>query len=155
MRNVVAAGVGVVLAVALGLGRLTRPEVILGWVDVLGDWDPTLAWFMSGAAPVYALAHRWVLARGGPVLGRELPLPTAAAVDAKLVLGSALFGAGWALGGVCPGPAFTSLGAGATWAVPFVLAMMLGLWAAAPRRLGAGIELVTSLGFTRRRAGSF
>lgn len=131
----VAALTGLVLALALGIGRLTRPEVILGWVDVFGQWDPTLLWFMAGATPMYALAHRWVLARGAPVLACELSLPAQTAVDAKLLSGSALFGAGWAIGGVCPGPALTSLGAGAPWALPFVVAMFLGLWLAAPRRL--------------------
>lgn len=134
-QSLVALLVGFVLALALGMGRLTRPEVILGWVDVFGRWDPSLLWFMAGATPLYALAHRWVIARGAPVLGCELSVPAANGVDRKLLLGAALFGAGWAIGGVCPGPALTSLGAGAAWALPFVAAMSFGLWLGAPERL--------------------
>ena len=151
MKNAVSACTGFVLAVALGAGRLTRPEVIRGWVDVFGDWDPTLFWFMAGASPVYALAHRWLLARGAPLLACEISLPASADIDRKLLLGAALFGVGWAIGGVCPGPAFTSLGAGAPWAALFVIAMMFGLWLGAPAQLGFFTAYLTTNTQARRR----
>jgi len=114
-QNLVALLVGVLLALALGLGRLTRPEVIVGWVDVLGAWDATLFWFMLGASGVFAPCHAWVRRRGAPLLACTLSLPARTHVDRPLVIGSTLFGVGWALGGVCPGPALTALGGGAPW----------------------------------------
>ncbi|MGE0327363.1 MAG: DUF6691 family protein [Polyangiaceae bacterium] len=127
-------GVGVALAVALGLGELTRPERILGWVDVR-HWDPSLLFVMLGATSAYAAAHRIALRRARAGACR-LDLPTRTALDAKLILGAALFGTGWAIGGVCPGPALTTLGAGQGWIVAFILPMFLGLWLGAPTRLG-------------------
>jgi uncharacterized membrane protein YedE/YeeE len=143
-QNLVAFSVGVLLALALGFGRLTRPEVILGWVDVLGAWDATLFWFMLGASGVFAPCHAWVRRRGAPLLACTLALPVHKHVDRPLLIGSALFGVGWALGGVCPGPALTALGGGVPWVVLFVAAMALGLWLGSPDRLAAWGTRVSS-----------
>jgi uncharacterized membrane protein YedE/YeeE len=126
MKQLVAAGVGLVLALALGYGRLTQPSVILGWVD-LHHWDPSLLWFMTGASLAYGLGYKLALRRGHALLGCELAIPTNQVIDARLIAGSSIFGAGWTLAGACPGPALTSLGAGASWALPFVVAMLVGL----------------------------
>ncbi|MCA9642807.1 MAG: YeeE/YedE family protein [Polyangiaceae bacterium] len=138
--------VGVVLALALGFAELTRPEHILGWVDVR-HWDPSLLFVMLGATSAYAIAHRIALRRERAQLCR-LDLPTRTAVDAKLLVGASIFGTGWAIGGVCPGPAFTTLGGGQSWIVAFILPMFVGLWLGAPHRLGQG------LGWFRRRERS-
>ena len=128
-REIAVAGlVGFVLALALGTGRLTRPDVIVGWVDFFGAWDPTLLLFMAGATPAYCAMYRIARGRGSAVLGSELHVPDGCRIDGRLVLGSTLFGVGWALGGVCPGPALASLGAGMPWALYFVAAMLIGLW---------------------------
>ncbi len=118
---------GVLLALALAFGQLTRPEVIVGWVDWFGRWNPTIFYFFAPATLVYALFVRvasWRYRRFG---GPELCLPAKRKIDARLIIGSSIFGIGWGIGGACPGPALTSLGAGAPWAVVFVVAMALGL----------------------------
>jgi hypothetical protein len=115
---------GLGLGVALVLGRLTLPSVILGWVDWFGDWDPTLLVFFAGAVLVYHLCYRLAVARGRQCL----ELPARRGIDRQLVVGAAVFGVGWAIGGTCPGPALSSLGAGAPWALVFVGAMVVGLW---------------------------
>lgn len=125
---------GGLMAIALALGRLTRPDAIIGWVDVLGAWDPTMMVFFACGVPTYHLMLRWAKARADAQRGPSLCLPSARAIDAKLIVGASIFGVGWGLGGACPGPAFTSLGAGAIWAIPFVAAMMLGLFAGEPAR---------------------
>ena len=124
---------GFVLAVALGLGELTRPDVIIGWVDVFGSWNPQLFVFFVAAVVVYYTLVRttaWQRRRAGAA---ELCLPANRGIDARLLIGSSIFGIGWAIGGACPGPALTTLGAGASWAVVFVAAMVLGLSLGAPR----------------------
>jgi uncharacterized membrane protein YedE/YeeE len=127
---------GFLLAVALGLGGLTRPDVIIGWVDVFGSWNPQLFVFFVAAVVVYYALVRmnaWQRRRAG---APELCLPTNRRIDARLLIGSSIFGIGWAIGGACPGPALTTLGAGASWAVVFVAAMVLGLTLGAPRATG-------------------
>lgn len=114
---VIPAIAGFVLALALAMGRLTRPEVILGWLDITGDWDPTMIIFSMSGALTYA-----VLARRAGVV----PKP-GGRVDLRLAIGAAIFGVGWAMAGVCPGPAFASMGAGAPWALVFVAAMAVGI----------------------------
>ena len=131
LQIVVAVSVGFVLAIALGIGRLTRPDVIVGWVDLFGAWDPTLLLFMAGAMPASHAMYRMARRQGSAVLGGELRVPDARRIDGRLLAGSMIFGVGWAIGGVCPGPALASLGAGMPWALYFVPAMLLGL------RLGA------------------
>jgi uncharacterized membrane protein YedE/YeeE len=126
-ETVVAVSVGFVLAVALGTAGLTRPDVIVGWVDFFGAWDPTLLFFMAGAVPSYSLLYRLARRRTSALLGGELCIPSARRIDARLVAGSTTFGVGWALGGVCPGPALASAGAGMAWTVYFVPFMLLGL----------------------------
>lgn len=118
---------GFLLALGLAFGQLTRPEVIIGWVDFSGDWNPQMLIFFVAAAVVYhgflRLAEWRERAAGGPTLC----LPKNRRVDAPLLIGSTIFGVGWAVAGACPGPALASLGAGAPWAVVFVAAMALGM----------------------------
>ncbi|MFZ5890254.1 MAG: DUF6691 family protein [Myxococcota bacterium] len=118
---------GFLLALALAFGDLTRPEVIIGWVDWFGSWDPHMLVFFAPAALVYSLCVRLSVWRQKRFGGPTLCLPTTRKIDARLVIGSSIFGIGWGIGGACPGPALTSLGAGAPWALIFVLAMGLGL----------------------------
>ena len=117
---------GFLLALALAFGQLTRPEVIIGWVD-LRAWNPHMLVFFVAAAAVYHLftrVHAWRQRRAG---GPEVCAPTNRRIDARLLIGSSIFGIGWSIGGACPGPALTTLGAGAPWAAVFVGAMALGL----------------------------
>jgi len=118
---------GACMAFALALAGLTRPQVIIGWVDFFGQWDPTMLIFFAFGVLAYHLVFRWAGRREKAGLGPPLSLPTARAIDARLLVGASLFGIGWGLGGVCPGPGFTSLGAGAHWAVVYIVALGLGL----------------------------
>ena len=110
MKAAVAFACGVLFAVGLGISGMLRPEKILGFLDFFGAWDPTLLGVMCGAIPVYALA--WMLRRGRPsACGSQIPSKPNHALDVSLFVGATLFGIGWALTGVCPGPAVTNLAA--------------------------------------------
>ncbi len=126
MRNLSAFLIGALFAVGLGVGGMTLPSKVIGFLDFFGNWDPSLAFVMAGAVVVYFVAFRVV--RGtAPVLETRFALPTKTMLDRRLLTGAALFGVGWGLAGYCPGPALTSLGAGSTNAVVFVSAMLAGM----------------------------
>ena len=110
--------------------------MVQGWLDVFGDWDPTLAFVLGGAILPMAIAWRMTTGRA-PVAGGYFPDPAPRKIDPRLILGSALFGMGWGLAGLCPGPAMASLGYGGAGGFIFLAAMLLGM-GAAPR---AGLYL--------------
>lgn len=104
-RGLAAFSAGLLFALGLGLGGMLDPGKVVAFLDVGGDWDPSLAFVMGGAIAVFAPAYRWVARAETSLLGDLLRLPTRVAVDARLLLGAAMFGAGWGLVGYCPGPA--------------------------------------------------
>ena len=118
---------GLVFALGLGLGGLTQPTRVLGFLDVFGTWNPTLAFVMAGAVAIYALLRPWIMQRRRPVLEESFTVPSRTDVDAPLIGGAVLFGLGWGLVGFCPGPAFVALGAAVPEAAVFVGAMMTGM----------------------------
>lgn len=119
---------GVVFALGLGISGMTRPVKVIGFLDFAGRWDPSLAFVMIGAITVYFVAYRLIRTRSAPVLTEEFSIPPRTDIDRNLVVGAAVFGAGWGLGGFCPGPALTSLGSGAAPVVVFVTAMAAGMY---------------------------
>lgn len=122
---------GGLFGLGLLISGMTDTTRVQGWLDVFGDWDPTLAFVMGGALLPMAVAWRIAARRGRSTLGTQIPLsPAGNAVDAKLVIGSVLFGAGWALAGLCPGPALASLGWGGSDGLLFLIAMLAGMIAA-------------------------
>lgn len=125
-RDVAALSAGLLFSLGLGFSGMTRPAKVLGFLDIAGDWDPSLALVMVGAIGVHALALRWILKRDRPLYDAAFHLPTQRTLDAPLVLGAAVFGVGWGLGGFCPGPAITSLVTLRPTAVLFVVAMVVG-----------------------------
>jgi uncharacterized membrane protein YedE/YeeE len=127
-RNQVAAALlaGVVFGAGLATGGMTNPRKVIAFLDVSGAWDPSLALVMVGAVAVHFLAYRWVLGSAAPLFADEFSIPKLRQIDPKLVAGAAIFGAGWGIGGYCPGPGIVSLGAGRRDAVVFVAMMMLG-----------------------------
>lgn len=129
-----AAVAGALFAVGLLVSGMTQPAKVVAFLDVAGAWDPSLAFVMGGAMVVYALAAWRIRGRGAPWFDRGFHLPTRRDVDRPLVLGSAIFGIGWGLGGLCPGPALVSAAAGSGAAAAFVAAMLAGM--AAQHRLG-------------------
>jgi uncharacterized membrane protein YedE/YeeE len=119
---------GLLFAAGLGVGGMTQPAKVFGFLDVAGNWDPSLAFVMLGAVAVHATAVRGILRRRAPLFAVRFALPTRRNIDARLVVGAALFGVGWGLGGYCPGPAVTALGGGAPAVGLFVPAMVAGMW---------------------------
>lgn len=119
--------VGLVFGLGLIISGMTDPGKVLGFLDLAGPWDPSLALVMGGAVLVGLLAFALARKRSTSVLGGPMQLPTARHIDRRLVLGSLLFGVGWGIAGFCPGPAIVSLGAGEPKAVVFVLAMLAGM----------------------------
>lgn len=120
---------GLVFAIGLGIGGMTQPAKVLGFLDVFGAWDPSLAFVMAGAVVTHAISRVLVLRRSAPVLASRFSLPTLTGIDRRLVVGAALFGAGWGIAGFCPGPALVSSGAGARTALLFTAAMLAGMFA--------------------------
>ncbi|MEF2073075.1 YeeE/YedE family protein [Consotaella aegiceratis] len=121
-------GGGLLFGVGLIVSGMADPAKVLNFLDLFGHWDPSLAFVMGGAVVVTFVGYRLVWRRRAPVLLEGFDLPAATRIDRRLVIGAALFGVGWGLGGFCPGPALTalSLAAPGTWA--FVAAMLVGIW---------------------------
>lgn len=118
---------GVVFALGLGIAGMTQPDKIIGFLDITGDWDPDLLLVMVGAIVVTALSFWRILGRARPVAAQKFGLPERRAIDARLVVGAALFGVGWGVGGLCPGPALVSLVTGAPSVWVFVFSMLVGM----------------------------
>jgi uncharacterized protein len=125
MRPLVAFAVGVLFAVGLGIAGMTHPSKVLAFLDVTGDWDPSLAFVMGGGVLVNFVVFRLALRRGAPLLAPSFSLPAQTALDVPLLLGAAIFGVGWGIGGFCPGPALVSLAGGTAPVVAFVAAMVV------------------------------
>jgi uncharacterized protein len=124
-------GIEFLLGLLFGLGLLlagmTNPAKVLAFLDLAGAWDPSLALVMGGGIVVGLGAFTLAKRRQRTLLGGPLMLPTATAMDRRLLGGSALFGVGWGLAGFCPGPAVVSLGLGDARVVIFVAAMLVGM----------------------------
>jgi uncharacterized membrane protein YedE/YeeE len=127
MKRILAAFVaGALFGVGLVVGRMSDPNVVLGFLDITGNFDPTLLFVMLGAVGTTTIAFRFVLRRDRPLLDADFHLPTARIVDKRLVIGSALFGVGWGLSGYCPGPVLVGAAAGVSTALLFIPAMLVG-----------------------------
>ena len=127
MNALAAFAAGLVFGIGLILSGMTDPGKVIGFLDVAGRWDPSLAFVMGGAILVGYFAFAAAGKRARTFLGGALQLPTHRDIDARLVAGSALFGVGWGLAGFCPGPALVALGAGIDQAALFVAAMLAGM----------------------------
>lgn len=121
---------GLLFGAGLVVSGMANPAKVLNFLDLFGTWDPSLAFVMGGAVIVAFIGFRLVLRRPTPILDQTFHLPTRRDVDARVIIGPAIFGIGWGLGGFCPGPALAALGFGATGTLAFVPAMILGMWAA-------------------------
>ncbi len=130
LRGVVAYGCGVLFGAGLLVSGMTRPAKVIGFLDVFGAWDASLAFVMIGAIAVHFIAYRLIRGRASPILAESWALPTRRDIDFNLVTGAALFGLGWGLSGYCPGPAVVSLASGTTGVVVFTGAMLAGMLAA-------------------------
>ncbi len=113
--------------VGLAVSGMVNPAKVIGFLDVAGEWDPTLMFVMGGALLVTVPAFRWVLKRPRPLLEDDFTLPKGSDLDRRLLGGAALFGVGWGLSGFCPGPAVVALVTGLTPVFAFVGAMVAGM----------------------------
>lgn len=127
MRLLTALIAGMMFGIGLILSGMTDPSKVIGFLDLAGTWDPSLAFVMGGAILVGFVAFRLSANRTKAILGDVMRLPTARHIDRRLVLGSLTFGVGWGLAGYCPGPALTSLATGYSEPVIFVIAMLAGM----------------------------
>jgi uncharacterized membrane protein YedE/YeeE len=128
MRGI-AAGLftGFLFGLGLCLSGMTSPAVVLGFLDLAGDWNPALIFVMAAGVTVTFVGYRVLVPKARPLWAPGFSLPAATAIDAPLLSGAAIFGVGWGLAGYCPGPAVTSLASGRTSVIVFVLAMLLGM----------------------------
>ena len=129
MRILAAFAAGVVFGIGLIFSGMTDPGKVIGFLDVRGNWDPSLALVMAGAIAVAFVAFAFARRQTRTLLGHALYLPERRDIDARLVAGSLVFGIGWGLAGFCPGPAIVALGAGYDQAAAFVAAMLVGMLA--------------------------
>ena len=147
-RILAALGCGFIFGLGLAISGMMNPAKVIGFLDVAGNWDPTLAFVMGGALLVAVPAYRLILGRGHPALAGAFSLPAKTRLDAPLVLGSALFGVGWGLVGFCPGPAVAAVVTGLPAVLGFVAAMLAGMalhaWISGERPVRKGSSEVAS-----------
>ena len=138
--------IGLLFGWGLLISGMTDPGKVLGFLDLAGAWDPSLAFVMGGGVLVGLVGFALAKKRTTSFLGSAMHLPTSRDIDRRLVLGSLTFGAGWGLAGFCPGPGIVAMGAGESKAALFVVAMIAGMlvfevldrWAKARATRGAG-----------------
>ena len=144
--SLVSFGVGLLFGAGLILSGMTQPAKVLAFLDLLSAWNPALAAVMGGAILVHVAAYRLVPRMAGPLLGERWALPTRTDLDGRLILGAVLFGAGWGLGGYCPGPAIVASVTGAAPTLLFVASMLagMGLYTLWERQTQAQVTLVAT-----------
>ena len=120
-------GAGLLFGFGLIVSEMVNPAKVLGFLDIFGNWDPSLAFVMGGAVAASALGTFIGKRRGAPVLAGRFDIPTRRDLDPRLIGGAALFGVGWGLVGLCPGPALTALTFGSSQVLVFVTAMIAGM----------------------------
>ena len=119
--------VGLVFGLGLCVSAMTEPSKVLGFLDLAGRWDPSLAFVMGGGVAVGAVVFRWARRRESALLGDPMPAPPSPRIDRPLILGAALFGIGWGLSGICPGPAIVDAGFLSSGAFIFLAAAGIGM----------------------------
>ena len=118
---------GLLFGAGLIVSGMANPQKVLGFLDLAGRWDPSLAFVMAGAIGVAVFAFAWAKRRTRTLLGLPIQWPTVRTITVRLVAGSAVFGIGWGLAGFCPGPAIVSIGLGSVKGIAFVVAMLIGM----------------------------
>lgn len=131
---------GLLFGIGLVVSGMSDPAKVLNFLDLFGTWDPSLAFVMGGAIVTAFVGYRIVFRRPRPLASASFHVPTNTSIDRKVLVGPAIFGIGWGLGGFCPGPALTAVSMGAAGTYAFVVMMFLGMWLArmaAARRVAA------------------
>ena len=127
MKPIIGLLCGLVFGVGLAVSGMTDTAVVLGFLDITGQWNPDLAFVMGGAVLVTLVAFRFILKMKSPVLNTKFSLPTRSVIDGRLLTGAAIFGIGWGLYGYCPGPALAALTYMDSKTAMFVVAMLIGM----------------------------
>ena len=122
-------GSALLFGLGLGISGMTLPSKVIGFLDVTGPWDPTLAFVMMGAIFVHGISFRLITKRTSPFLTTSFRLPTRNDIDSRLIIGALVFGLGWGLAGFCPGPAIVGLVSGIPAVFVFVASMLVGIYA--------------------------
>jgi uncharacterized protein len=129
MKNSIGALVaGFIFSFGLGLSGMTQPQKVIGFLDLFGNWDPSLIFVMAGAIAVHFVTYKIIRKRSTPLFDKNWHVPTKKDLTPALFAGSFLFGVGWALAGFCPGPAITSLASFEKTPFIFVLSMLIGMF---------------------------
>jgi len=126
MRSIAALAGELIFGLGLAISQMVNPQKVLGFLDFTGDWDPSLVFVLGGAVVVAFIAFRLVLKRDTLVFGARFSLPDKTRIDGPLIIGAVLFGVGWGLVGLCPGPAIAALAYGMEEFVWFVAALLAG-----------------------------
>lgn len=129
---------GFIFGLGLLVSGLANPAKVLAFLDIAGQWDPSLAFVMLGAVAVATVAFRVAAKRGRTLIGISLELPALRKIDRPLIIGSIIFGLGWGLAGICPGPGFVLLGSGVIAGWVFIASMLVGLFVA--ERVGTRVS---------------
>lgn len=129
MKNSIAAlAVGFIFAIGLGLSGMTQPQKVIGFLDLFGQWDPSLIFVMIGAIVVHFITYKVIRKRNSPLFSSQWHVPTKKEITPALIIGAFIFGVGWALGGFCPGPAITSMASFDKTPFVFVISMLVGMF---------------------------
>jgi len=127
MKNILTFVTGLIFGLGLIISGMTNPAKVIGFLDIFGSWDPSLIFVMLGAIPVAYLGFRHIETKQVTFFNDPIHLPGKTHINKELVIGSLLFGVGWALAGFCPGPAIVALGFGNYQVLIFVIAMLMGM----------------------------
>ncbi len=127
-KNIIAVVSGLLFGLGLGISQMVNPGKVLAFLDVSGSWDPSLAFVMGGALAITIISFKIVLGGARPVFDTNFKIPDRTAVDLQLVSGASIFGIGWGLVGLCPGPAITALAYGRPESLVFLAALFAGFF---------------------------
>ena len=126
-RLITALIIGAVFGIGLAIAGMLNPSKVVGFLDIFGDWDPSLAFVMGGGVLVNTIGHRFVMKRKAPIQCATFSMPTSTNIEKPLVIGSVIFGVGWGLAGLCPGPVVANLFLNGQVMLPFFGLMITGL----------------------------
>jgi uncharacterized membrane protein YedE/YeeE len=126
-RLITALIIGAIFGTGLAIAGMLNPSKVVGFLNIFGDWDPSLAFVMGGGVLVNAIGHRFVMKRKAPIQCGAFSMSTSTNIDKPLVIGSVIFGVGWGLAGLCPGPVVASLFLNGQAMLPFFGLMIAGL----------------------------
>ena len=118
---------GVIFAVGLSLSGMTNPKKISGFLNLFGNWDPSLLFVMGGALLINIILTKFILIKESPLFTEQFHIPTRKDIDTKLITGALIFGVGWGISGLCPGPAITALVTGQKYVYVFFVPMIIGM----------------------------